>query len=495
MGSVAGNAWRNPRVLVLGLTGTLAAGGMFGLSKPAQAATCQTSGNTVTCTYNDPAAAETFVVPAGVTSVRITLQGGSGGRGSSPPLNGPADGGVGGAGGTTADTVAVSPGNSFRIYVGGEGADGQAGEAACDDGIAGGPGGLSGGIKTGGDGGGSAVDPSTDQGCVGGGGGGGSFVMSGGQTLDQGGAVPLLAAGGGGGGGGGSSSILGGPGGAGGGNAQGATAGGGQYGGAPGASGSVAGAPGTLGDGSIDFEDDGGGGGGGGYSGGAGGGLSSGGGGGAGRSPAGAETGTAAPGTSGFVRIAYSLPVKCAPGDPCIATTPAGDETTFKIVATGGNENATLFGVLNGGLPPTCKSVGGNPSPDWVQFGFSDPKDGKTWSKKIRVTGTDPTSKATAQRTLAETQICFAAPYRFVVKRGTDLKRVGKNWEGLLAHCKADIVAEAKEERPDLAAPCILNRSLVEKGDGWVVRVNYFVPNGELDPQGRSLRKKKKKRG
>jgi hypothetical protein len=54
-------------------------------------------------------------------------------------------------------------------------------------------------------------------------------------------------------------------------------------------------------------------------------------------------------------------------------------------------------------------------------------------------------------------------------------------------------VAQAKANVPDLARPCILNRALVEKDGGWVVQVNYFVPNGELDPQGRSVRKKKKK--
>jgi hypothetical protein len=130
-----------------------------------------------------------------------------------------------------------------------------------------------------------------------------------------------------------------------------------------------------------------------------------------------------------------------------------------------------------------------------VQFGFTDPQDGKTWSKKIRVIGTDPTSKEQAKRILAETEICFAAPYKFVVQRGERLTRPdgSRNWEGLLAHCRSDVIAEAKRDQPDLARPCILNRSLLKKGDGFVVRVRYFVPNGELDPQGRTVRKKKRR--
>jgi hypothetical protein len=489
------------RLGALGLAGALGIGGLFGLSGPAQAATCQFAKNTATCTYTDPAVAETFVGPAGVTTAQITLRGGSGGHGAKPPLNTVAAGGAGGAGGLTAATVELTPGTVLRIYVGGSGGDGQASVASCETGDPGGSGGLSGGIQTGGNGG-PGYRPVDDQGCSAGGGGGGSFVMAGGQTLDQvaGGAVPLLVAGGGGGGGGGSEQV----GGAGGngGSASGATAGGpptqfpgpGPYGGAPGASGSITGGSGPQALPSVGPADDAGGGGGGGYFGGEAGGRTSGGGGGAGLGPDG--NGAVPAGASGLVTITYSITdtAQCsADGGKCVAEPPAGEETKFKIVASGGNENATLVATLNGGLPPTCKSVGGDLSPDWVQFGFSDPKDGKTWSKRIRVTGTDPTAKSTAQHTLAETQICFAAPYRFVVKRGTDLKRVGKNWEGLLAHCKSDIVAEAKLNQPDLARPCVLNRSLVQKGDGWVVRANYFVPNGELDPQGRSLRKKKKR--
>ncbi len=489
---------RNAQLGAVGLTGALAVGGLFGLSKPAQAATCETSGQTRTCTYTDPSAAETLVVPPNVTSAQITLRGGSGGHGAKPPLNPNVAGGAGGGGGITGATVALTPGTTLRIYVGGAGGDGRTSSDACTTGNQGGAGGLSGGIQTGGNGGNGFFQD--DMGCSGGGGGGGSFVMSGGRTLGQitfgpGGAVPLLVAGGGGGGGGGSQQLAGA--GGNGGSSSGATAGAppqtpqaGSGGGAPGASGSVTGGPGVQ---AVATEsltaDDAGGGGGGGYAGGGGGGLSSGGGGGAGLGPA---NGVGPAGSAGSVTITFSATdtAKCSDdGDNCVAEPPAGEETRFKIVAFGGNENATLFGVLNGGVPPTCRSRARALSPDWVQFGFTDPKDGRTWSKRIRVTGTEPTSKATAQRILAETQICFAAPYKFVVKRGENLIRVGKHWEGLLAHCRSGIVAEAKAEQPELARPCVLNRSLVEKSGGWVVRVNYFVPNGELDPQGRSAAK------
>lgn len=218
------------------------------------------------------------------------------------------------------------------------------------------------------------------------------------------------------------------------------------------------------------------------------------------------QHGIGAPGEAGGLTITYTVPgspaisttdtEQCQPSDDtCVVRPPAGKASEFKVTAFGGNDGATLFATLNGGYPPTCKSVGGTLAPDWVQFGFENPRDGRTWSKKIQETGTNATSKDRAKRILAQTQICFAAPYLFVVKRGTSLKRVADRWEGLLAHCKSRIVAEAKAENPDLARPCIIKRTLVQKGDGWTVRVTYFVPNGELDPQGRSLRKKKKKRG
>src|SRR5690349_14957011 len=115
------------------MAGALAIGGLFGLARPATASTCTQNGSTVTCVFSNPNAAENWVVPAGVLSARITAQGGSGGRGFTPPSNLSADGGVGGAGGTATAIVSLSPGAGLRIYVGGNGGDGPPGDVGCED--------------------------------------------------------------------------------------------------------------------------------------------------------------------------------------------------------------------------------------------------------------------------------------------------------------------------------------------------------------------------
>ncbi len=87
---------------------------------------------------------QTFVVPEGVSSVDVTVQGGEGGRTSSagsPP---------GGQGAVTTATLAVTPGETLYVYVGGRGSPSAAGYNG---------GGSAGGATiTGGGGGGGASD-------------------------------------------------------------------------------------------------------------------------------------------------------------------------------------------------------------------------------------------------------------------------------------------------------------------------------------------------
>ncbi len=546
------HAIRTSHLGILGLATALAAGGLVGIASPATAAySCSQSGSLVTCTFTHSDHFETWPVPAGVAEATFTLHGGSGGRGgehSGEEYRASQVTGTGGTGGTSVATRSLSGISALRIFVGGGGGDAGDGvneTDGCGPSEEGGLGGRSGGTITGGAGGDGAQDL-----CAGGGGGGASIIMGDSQTpadINED-VPPFLIAGGGGGGGGESGTNTGGPGG----GSPSAAAGDGN-GPSPGEAGGfrfdIVGAAGESaceGEGQYVADDVGspdreqpycsyghaGGGGGGGYSGGGGGGTGEPGGGGGGggshtapASPPAVEPATSVPasspawvntpaspgkttaGANGSIKIEYSAPStptpsvspidtdQCLPSDDCVVNPPPGQESEFQVTGFGGKDGATLFAILNGGRPPTCKSVGGTLAPDWVQFGFQNPRDGRTWSKKIRETGTDPTSKEQAQRILAQTQICFAAPYKFVVKRHEKLQRISGRWEGLLAHCKSRIAAEAKANQPDLARPCILNRALVQKGGGWVVQVNYFVPNGELDPQGRSVRKKKKKRG
>jgi VCBS repeat-containing protein len=117
-------------------------------------------------TFNFTGAAQTWTVPAGITSATFDLYGAQGGRLAFPAL-------AGGLGGRATATIAVTPGASIEVNVGGQAV------------------GKFGGFNGGGDG-------SIGTAAVGGGGGGASDIRIGGTTLDD----RVLVAGGGGGGGG-----------------------------------------------------------------------------------------------------------------------------------------------------------------------------------------------------------------------------------------------------------------------------------------------------
>jgi hypothetical protein len=113
-----------------------------------------------------------FTVPAGVTSMQVTLVGGRGGAGN-------ANGGTGGSGATVRATLAVSPGQTLMAQVAGDGR--QSGAGGYGGGGAGGP------------------VVALFAGAPGGGGGGGASAV---RACPSAGCSPLVVAGGGGGGGG-----------------------------------------------------------------------------------------------------------------------------------------------------------------------------------------------------------------------------------------------------------------------------------------------------
>ncbi len=147
-------------------------------------------------TFSYTGAQQTWVVPAGVTSVTVDIQGAKGGRGGSGPL--------GGDGGRTQGTLAATPGETLYIYVGGVGVD------ANGTGAGGFNGGGAGAINGGGGGGGSSdirkggSALSNRVGVAGGGGasGVGGAGGAGGNTTGQAGGTSAGAGGGVGGGGG-----------------------------------------------------------------------------------------------------------------------------------------------------------------------------------------------------------------------------------------------------------------------------------------------------
>jgi serine/threonine-protein kinase len=233
-------------------------------------------------TFDFTGGAQTWTVPAGVTSATFHVYGAQGGGTSAPS--------VGGLGGSAFATLNVNPGDALVITVGGQGRS----VAVCDQNTPAGAGGFNGGGAGGG-------DP-----CAGAGGGGASDVRTG-PDLDQ----RILVAGGG----GGATFTIAGDGGAGGdvsGGSGRSGAGRNATGGAPGTQATGSGS-GQLGAGSIGVNGDttvpvghhGGGGGGGGYLGGAGGGQDTGGGGGSGKGPSGTTFDIGVREGHGMVEISY----------------------------------------------------------------------------------------------------------------------------------------------------------------------------------------------
>ena len=135
----------------------------------------------------------TFTVPANVTSIQVTLTGAAGGKGGD---DGSRVGGSGGPAGRVTGTLAVTPGDILRFYLGGAGANGTSSATSAAGGAggfgaggrinagAGGTGGGSGSSGGGGGGGGSAqlllaTDPMAEAAGAGGGGGAGNNTTDG----------------------------------------------------------------------------------------------------------------------------------------------------------------------------------------------------------------------------------------------------------------------------------------------------------------------------
>ncbi|MFE3186436.1 PxKF domain-containing protein [Streptomyces violascens] len=284
------------RLTRLALPGTmalaLAGAGLVAFAPPASAST--------TATFSYTGSAQTFTVPAWVTSVSVDAFGAQG-------QDGPVGGSAGGQGGEAQATLSVTPGQVLQINVGGTVGFG------------------------GGGGGGTGYSPSADPSVSGGGGGGASDVRTGSYGLGD----RVLVAGGGGGGGNAFNVLVSGAGGSGGGtsgsagtNGSPAAVGGGAgtssaggAGGAPGGSSAAAGANGASatggagGSGVSGVNSSGGGGGGGGWYGGGGGGGqtavgsasgSAGGGGGSGYGPSGTTFNSGVRSGNGTVTLTYA---------------------------------------------------------------------------------------------------------------------------------------------------------------------------------------------
>jgi len=167
-----------PRPAGLALAVALGAAGLVGVipAGPASAASgaCTISGGQATCTFTETGSAQTWTVPAGVTSPTFTLYGAEGGGSGD-------DNGPGGVGAEVTATLTVTPGTVLQVNVG------QAGGTGTSSSFGGG--GAGGGGFAGGGGGGGASDirtPASDGTyppgnrvlVAGGGGGGGGLAFT-----------------------------------------------------------------------------------------------------------------------------------------------------------------------------------------------------------------------------------------------------------------------------------------------------------------------------
>ena len=296
-------------VLVFATVGVLAP-----LSVAAAPCATSTSGGVTTLTFCFTGAAQSWTVPAGVHSAKFTVLGAAGGAGAN---NGQVPT-AGGLGGRAVATLAITPGATITIVVGGHGGTPPAPDG-CPNPSVGGAGGFNGGAIGGG---------ATGNNCAGSGGGGASDVRIGGSRMVVGG-----------GGGGGSLAFAGGAGGgtvgvngAGtvpsfGGGGGGTQSAGGAFG-----NGDQDGSPGALGVGGAGGTNcgEGGGGGGGGYYGGGGGGAAEcgsggGGGGGSARLAFGAVLAAGVRAGDGLVIVSFTTPLPAASAsEPSIPWLPIG---------------------------------------------------------------------------------------------------------------------------------------------------------------------------
>jgi hypothetical protein len=163
-------------VTAVGFTSLLLVGAAGAIPSPS----CATdSTGTTTCTFAETGASQSWSVPSGVSSLIVELRGAAGGAGAGASFSPQA---AGGKGALVEATLAVLPGETFQINVGGHGSPGGQGDEG-------------GGFNGGGYGGGNQTG---DAAKVAGGGGGASDLRSGSYELGD----RLLVAGGGGGGGG-----------------------------------------------------------------------------------------------------------------------------------------------------------------------------------------------------------------------------------------------------------------------------------------------------
>jgi hypothetical protein len=172
--------------------------------------------------------------------------------------------------------------------------------------------------------------------------------------------------------------------------------------------------------------------------------------------------------------------VTCRSGGSCTAFAGPGGDAAYSITAHPGSGRARLFAKLNSGPRPDCPGYRETVH-DFVRFGFRNPGAGRDRAKTGRLIVLHRMPHDEALALLREIQICFAAPYKFVPRRGWSLAHAHAEWIGIIPECGTYLDRWAAANH--LPAPCVSQRRLLRWGDTWVVQVVFRVPPGRQDPK------------
>jgi hypothetical protein len=161
--------------------------------------------------------------------------------------------------------------------------------------------------------------------------------------------------------------------------------------------------------------------------------------------------------------------------DAADTTTTGGAQVPAFSAASVGPAGTPVFSLTidGGGARPSCPGYRPRDR-DWVQFAFES--GGSTFRKTGTMTPNFGTPRAEAEDRLERDQVCFSAPYRFTARPGFRLRRAGTWFDGVLPECAA-LPARSR------VVPCVIDRSIVRIGDGWGVRLEFWVPQGRQDPK------------
>jgi len=160
---------------------------------------------------------------------------------------------------------------------------------------------------------------------------------------------------------------------------------------------------------------------------------------------------------------------RCLPSAGTCTVSLSGPDTNFRVSAHSGDRATQLRAQVDGGSRPICPGYRPQGS-DWVTFGFSTGESGASWAKTVSLTTHRHLTESAADALAQQMQICFEAPYQFETRSGYDSAERGLGHDGVLPDCSG-------------AGPCVSDRSVIQTGHGWVVRLTFRIPAGPADPK------------